>query len=183
MMAARPFRAAVRGSARSRRGSPNMSIAKDTVVTLHYTLKDEVGDVLDRSEPGEPIAYLHGHGNLVPGLERGLEGKGVGEKLNVTVAPADGYGEYEKGLVQQVPKRTLQGVGNLKVGMQLQANTPQGPRIVRVTRMVSDMVTLDGNHELAGKTLNFDVEIADVRPATEEELAHWHVHGPGGHHH
>jgi FKBP-type peptidyl-prolyl cis-trans isomerase SlyD len=160
-----------------------MAIAKDSVVTLHYILKDEAGTVLYRSEPGEPIAYLHGHGNLVPGLERGLEGKGAGEKLNVTVAAAEGYGEYDKELVQQVPKRSLQGVGNPKVGMQFQARTPQGVRIVRVTRVVSDMVTLDGNHELAGKALSFDVEIADVRPATEEELAHGHVHGPGGHHH
>src|SRR5262245_51568254 len=160
-----------------------MAIGQDSVVTLHYTLKGDDGKVIDQSSPDEPLAYLHGHGNIVPGLERELTGRSAGDKLSVKVAPADGYGEYDKAFVQQVPKRSLQGIKNLKTGMQLQAQTPQGVRIFTVTRMVSDMVTLDGNHELAGKTLHFDVEIADVRPATEEELAHGHVHGAGGHHH
>jgi FKBP-type peptidyl-prolyl cis-trans isomerase SlyD len=160
-----------------------MAIQQDSVVSLHYTLKDDAGEVIDQSTPGEPIAYLHGHGNLVPGLERELEGKNAGDKLNVQLAPADGYGEYNKELVQQVPKRSLQGISNVKVGMQLQTQTPQGPHLVTVTRVVSDMVTLDGNHPLAGKALHFDVEIADVRQATEEELSHGHVHGAGGHHH
>lgn len=160
-----------------------MTIAKDSVVTMHYTLKDDAGQVIDRSQADEPLAYLHGHGNIVPGLERELEGKKVGDKLSVKVAPAEGYGEYDKELVQQVPRRALQSVGNVKVGMQLQAQTPHGPRIFTVTRVVSDMVTVDGNHELAGKTLNFDIEIVDARAATEEELAHGHVHGAGGHHH
>ena len=160
-----------------------MAIGQDSVVTLHYTLKDDAGQVIDQSAPDEPLAYLHGHGNIVPGLERELAGRDVGDKLSVQVAPAEGYGEYDKALVQQVPRRSLQGVGNPKVGMQLQAQTPHGIRIFTITRMVSDMVTLDGNHELAGKTLHFDVEITGVRPATEEELAHGHVHGEGGHHH
>lgn len=160
-----------------------MTIGQDSVVTLHYTLKDDAGQVIDQSAPGEPLAYLHGHGNLVPGLERELAGKSVGAKFSVTVQPAEGYGEYDKALVQQVPRRSLQGISNVKVGLQLQAQTPEGVRIFTVTRLVSDMVTLDGNHELAGKALHFDVEIAEVRPATEEELAHGHVHGAGGHHH
>jgi FKBP-type peptidyl-prolyl cis-trans isomerase SlyD len=160
-----------------------MPIAQNSVVTIHYTLKDDAGEVIDSSREGDPIAYLHGHGNLVPGLERELEGKNTGDKVNVSVTPEQGYGEYDKQLVQQVPRRALQGIGNVKVGMRLQAQTPQGPRAVVVTRLVGDMVTIDGNHPLAGKNLNFDVEITDVRDATEEELSHGHVHGEGGHHH
>jgi FKBP-type peptidyl-prolyl cis-trans isomerase SlyD len=160
-----------------------MPIAQNSVVTIHYTLKDDAGEVIDSSREGDPIAYLHGHGNLVPGLERELEGKSTGDKVNVSVTPEHGYGEYDKQLVQQVPRRALQGIPNVRVGMRLQAQTPQGPRAVVVTRLVGDMVTIDGNHPLAGKNLNFDVEITDVRDATEEELEHGHVHGEGGHHH
>lgn len=160
-----------------------MPIAQNSVVTIHYTLKDDAGEVIDSSREGDPIAYLHGHGNLVPGLERELEGKSTGDKVNVSVTPEQGYGDYDKQLVQQVPRRALQGIANVRVGMRLQAQTPQGPRAVVITRLVGDMVTIDGNHPLAGKNLNFDVEITDVRDATEEELAHGHVHGEGGHHH
>jgi FKBP-type peptidyl-prolyl cis-trans isomerase SlyD len=160
-----------------------MSIRQDSVVTLHYTLKDAQGEVLDSSASGEPLTYLHGHGQLVPGLERGLEGKGTGEKLNVKVAAAEGYGEYDEKLVERVPRRALKGVGTVKVGMQLRAETEHGPRTVTVTRVAGDLVTLDGNHPLAGQSLDFDIEITDVRDATEEELAHGHAHGPGGHHH
>jgi FKBP-type peptidyl-prolyl cis-trans isomerase SlyD len=160
-----------------------MPIGQDSVVTIHYTLKDDAGETLDSSREGDPIAYLHGRGNLVPGLERELEGKNTGDKLNVSVTPADGYGEYDKSLVQQVPRRALQGIPKPTVGMRLHAQTPQGPRAVVITRLVGDMVTIDGNHPLAGKNLNFEVEITDVRQATEEELSHGHVHGPGGHHH
>lgn len=160
-----------------------MSIGQDSVVTIHYTLKDDTGEVLDSSREGDPIAYLHGHGNLVPGLERELEGKNTGDKVVVTVTPADGYGEFDQNLIQQVPRRALQGIKNIKVGLRLHAQTPQGPRAVTITRLVGDMVTIDANHPLAGKNLNFDVEITDVRAATEEELAHGHVHGEHGHHH
>lgn len=160
-----------------------MTIGRDSVVTMHYTLKDDSGSTLDSSAGGDPIAYLHGHGNIVPGLERELEGRTKGEKLHVQVAPADGYGEYHKELVQQVPRRALKGIANVTVGMRLQAQTPQGARTVLVTRVASDMVTIDGNHPLAGKALSFEVEITDVREATREELAHGHVHGAGGHHH
>lgn len=160
-----------------------MPIAQNSVVTIHYTLKDDAGELIDSSREGDPIAYLHGHGNLVPGLERELEGKSTGDTVNVSVTPEQGYGDYDKGLVQQVPRRALQGIPNVKVGMRLQAQTPQGPRAVVVTRLAGDMVTIDGNHPLAGKNLNFDVEVTDVRDATEEELEHGHVHGPGEHHH
>jgi FKBP-type peptidyl-prolyl cis-trans isomerase SlyD len=159
-----------------------LSIKKDSVVTFNYTLKDDVGEVIDSSAPGEPLAYLHGHGNLVPGLERELEGKTTHDELTVKVAPADGYGEYSPELVQKVPRRSLKGIAKVTVGMRLHAQTAQGPRAVTVTAVTGDMVTIDANHPLAGRSLNFDIEILDVRDASPEELAHGHVHGPGGHH-
>jgi FKBP-type peptidyl-prolyl cis-trans isomerase SlyD len=159
-----------------------VSIKKDSVVTFNYTLKDDAGKVIDSSSAGEPLAYLHGHGNLVPGLERELEGRNTGEKLTVKVTPADGYGEHSKDLIQKVPRRSLKGINKITVGMRLHAQTDQGPRAVTVTAVTGDMVTIDGNHPLAGQNLNFDIELVDVRDATEEELAHGHVHGPGGHH-
>jgi FKBP-type peptidyl-prolyl cis-trans isomerase SlyD len=160
-----------------------MSITQDQVVSIHYTLTDDAGAVIDSSAEGEPLAYLHGHGNLIPGLERELTGKNTGDRLQVKVGPADGYGEYDRALVQSVPRRALKDIANLRVGMRLQAHTPQGARAVTVTQMTGDMVTLDGNHPLAGKNLNFEVEVAGVREATAEELSHGHVHGADGHHH
>lgn len=161
----------------------SMSITQDQVVSIHYTLRDDAGELIDRSAAGEPLAYLHGRGNLIPGLERELTGKNTGDRLKVRIAPAEAYGEYDRALVQRVPRRALQGISNVRTGMRLQAQTEQGPRAVTVTDVSGDMVTLDGNHPLAGKSLNFEVEVAGVRAATEEELSHGHVHGAGGHHH
>jgi FKBP-type peptidyl-prolyl cis-trans isomerase SlyD len=160
-----------------------MQIAKDAVVTIHYTLKNDAGETLDSSAGGDPLAYLQGNGNLVVGLENALEGKRVGDKVSVKVSPVEGYGEYDKALVQQVPRRSFKGIANVQVGMQFQVQSDHGPRAVTVTNVVGDMVTVDGNHPLAGQNLNFDIEITDVRVATDEELSHGHVHGPGGHHH
>jgi FKBP-type peptidyl-prolyl cis-trans isomerase SlyD len=160
-----------------------MQITQDSVVLIHYTLTDDSGKTIDSSSGGEPLAYLHGNGNLIPGLERALEGKQSGDQVNVKISPAEGYGEYDKELVQRIPKRSLKGIGNVYVGMQLQAQSEHGARSVTVTQVVGDMVTIDGNHPLAGQNLNFDVKIENVRTATEEELSHGHVHGPGGHHH
>ena len=160
-----------------------MSITQDQVVSIHYTLRDDAGEVIDRSAAGAPLAYLHGHGNLIPGLERELTGKSAGDRVQLKVSPADGYGDYDRELVQRVPRRALKGIGEPRVGMRLQAQTPQGPRAVTVTQVSGDLVTLDGNHPLAGKNLNFDIAITDVREPTAEELAHGHVHGAGGHHH
>ena len=160
-----------------------MSIQQDQVVSIYYTLKNDAGEVLDSSAEGEPLTYLHGHGNLIAGLERELTGKQPGDKLQVKILPADGYGEFDKALIQRVPRWTLKGIKNINVGMRLHAQTPQGPQAVTVTQIQGDMVTLDGNHTLAGKNLNFDIEITDVRTATQEELEHGHVHGPGDHHH
>jgi FKBP-type peptidyl-prolyl cis-trans isomerase SlyD len=160
-----------------------VEITADRVVTIHYTLKDDSGTVLDTSAGGEPLAYIQGHGNLVPGLEKALEGKQDGETLAVSLAPADGYGVRDEALVQRVPKRTLQGSGEIKKGMQFQARTKDGMRLFTVTAVVGDMITLDGNHPLADQTLHFNVDVVGVREATSEELEHGHVHGAGGHHH
>jgi FKBP-type peptidyl-prolyl cis-trans isomerase SlyD len=158
-----------------------MAISRDSVVTIHYTLKDDAGQVIDSSSAGEPLAYLHGHGNLIPGLERELTGRNVGDRLSVKVSPAEGYGNYDERLVQRVPRQALRGVKDVKAGMRLHAQTEEGPRSLTVTEVSGESVTLDGNHPLAGKNLNFDVRVEGVRQATEEELAHGHVHGPGSH--
>lgn len=160
-----------------------MKIADDKVVSIHYTLKDAAGTVLDASAAGEPLAYLHGAGNIIPGLENALEGKQAGDRLSITVTPAEGYGERDERLVQAVPRSAFKGVERLAPGMQFQAQGPQGTRLVVVTQVAADVVTVDANHPLAGQTLHFEVEVADVRDATREELEHGHVHGPGGHHH
>lgn len=160
-----------------------MQVARDAVVVIHYTLTNDAGEVLDSSAGGEPLSYIHGGGNIIPGLEEALEGKGAGDKLQVAVPAEKAYGTHDAELVQQVPKRAFQGVGEVKAGMRFTAQTEHGPRQVVVTRVAGDMVTVDGNHPLAGQALNFAVEITEVRAATAEELAHGHVHGPGGHHH
>jgi FKBP-type peptidyl-prolyl cis-trans isomerase SlyD len=161
-----------------------MLIAQDKVVLIHYTLTDDAGKVLDSSSGGEPLAYLHGQGNIIPGLEKALDGKQAGDKLNVRVEPAEGYGVRDDSLVQQVPRRSFGGAPNVQPGMQFHAQSSQGQtRVVTVTRIQGDMVTVDGNHPLAGAVLNFDVEVTEVREPTGEELEHGHVHGPGGHHH
>jgi len=160
-----------------------MLVARDTVVTIHYTLTNDSGEVLDSSAGGEPLAYIHGAGNIIAGLEEALEGKTAGDKLAVAVPAEKAYGVRDQALVQQVPRRAFQGGGEIRAGMRFTAQTEHGPRQVVVTRVTGDMVTVDGNHPLAGQALNFDVEIAEVRAASAEELAHGHVHGPGGHHH
>jgi FKBP-type peptidyl-prolyl cis-trans isomerase SlyD len=160
-----------------------MQVARDAVVLIHYTLTNEAGEVLDSSVGGEPLAYLHGGGNIVSGLEEALEGKQAGDKLQVAVPAEKGYGAHDPSMVQQVPKRAFQGVGEVKAGMRFTAQTEAGQRQVVVTRVAGDMVTVDGNHPLAGQPLNFAVEVTEVRSATPEELAHGHVHGAGGHHH
>jgi FKBP-type peptidyl-prolyl cis-trans isomerase SlyD len=160
-----------------------VEIAADRVVTIHYTLKNDQGATIDSSAGGEPLAYIQGHGNLVAGLEQALEGKQDGATLAVVVAPQDGYGVHDAALIQRVPKRSLQGSGEIKKGMQFQARTDDGMRLLTVTAIIGDMITLDGNHPLADQTLHFDVQIVGVRAATAEELEHGHVHGAGGHHH
>jgi FKBP-type peptidyl-prolyl cis-trans isomerase SlyD len=159
-----------------------VEITADRVVIIHYTLKNDSGSIIDSSAGSEPLAYIQGHGNLVAGLEKALEGKQDGTTLAVVIPPAEGYGERDESLIQRVPKRSLQGSGQIKKGMQFQARTEDGMRLFTVTAVVGDMVTLDGNHPLADQTLHFDVEVVGVREATTEELEHGHVHGAGGHH-
>ncbi|MBS9404454.1 peptidylprolyl isomerase [Halomonas sp. TRM85114] len=159
-----------------------MQIAQNSVVAFHYTLTNDAGEVLDSSEGREPLTYLHGAGNIVPGLEKELEGHKAGEKIQATVVPEEGYGEKQSQLVQEVPRDAFQGVESVEPGMQFQAQTQGGPLMVTVTQVEGDTVVVDGNHPLAGQTLNFDVEIAEVRAASEEEVEHGHVHGEGDGH-
>lgn len=160
-----------------------MQIAENTVASFHYTLTNDAGEVLDTSRGREPLVYLHGAGNIVPGLEEAMAGHKTGDSFKVDVAPEDGYGNHHEGLVQDVPRGAFQGVDEIEPGMSFQANTPQGVHSVTVTKVTPDIVTVDGNHPLAGQTLHFEVEVTDVRAASAEELEHGHVHGAGGHHH
>lgn len=160
-----------------------MRIDNNAVVAFDYTLTDPKGQVLDSSDGREPLAYLHGTGGIIPGLERELDGKQAGDTLEVDVAPADAYGERNDALEQQVPREQFQGVDELEPGMQFRVDTAQGPMVFTVTDVAEDLVTVDGNHPLAGVPLHFNVTVRDVREATEEEIAHGHVHGPGGHPH
>jgi FKBP-type peptidyl-prolyl cis-trans isomerase SlyD len=159
-----------------------MQIGKNKVVSIHYTLRDNEGQILDSSEGGAPLTYIQGIGNLIPGMEEGLEGHSAGEKINIKVSPEKGYGVRNNELIQQVPLSAFGGQ-DVKPGMQFQAQSGQGAQIVTVTDVGQESVTVDGNHPLAGVELNFAVEVMDIRPATEDELSHGHVHGPGGHHH
>ncbi|TNE80755.1 MAG: peptidylprolyl isomerase [Gammaproteobacteria bacterium] len=160
-----------------------MNITENAVVLFHYTLTDEDGVQLDSSADNAPLAYIHGHKNIIPGLEQAMEGKTEGDAMKVTVPAAEAYGEYQDHLVQDVPREAFQGIDEVKPGMRFEAQTPSGPVSVVVTAATDETVTVDGNHPLAGKDLTFDVKIETVREASEEELAHGHVHGEGGHDH
>lgn len=160
-----------------------MQITENSVVSFHYTLTDKDGQIIDSSAGNDPLTYLHGVGQIVPGLENALVGKTVGDKLDVEVLAAEGYGEHHDFMVQQVPREAFQGVDEIEPGMQFQAQTPQGGMTVTVTAVDATTVTVDGNHPLAGKNLFFAVEIVSIRAASAEELEHGHVHGEGGHHH
>lgn len=160
-----------------------MNISENCVASFHYTLTDSTGKVLDTSEGQEPLSYLHGAGNIIPGLEDALVGKTVGDKLNVSVVAAQAYGLRDDSMVQELPSNMFSGIDNIEVGMEFHAETEHGLQVVTVTKVEGDQVTIDGNHPLAGVDLNFDVEITDVRAATEEEMNHGHAHGAGGHHH
>lgn len=160
-----------------------MQIIDGKVVHIHYTLKDDAGQVLDSSVGQEPLAYLHGTGNIIPGLENALEGKTVGDKLTVAVAPEDGYGVRNENLIQAVSRSVFPPSAQIQLGEQFQVQTSAGVRLATVTKIVGDQITLDMNHPLADVTLHFDVEVMDVQTATEEELAHGHVHAHGGHAH
>ena len=161
-----------------------MTIATNKAVSIEYTLTNDAGDVIDSSAGGAPLVYLQGAGNIIPGLEKALEGKAVGEELTVTVEPEDAYGEYSAELVSTLSASMFEGVDQLEVGMQFHASAPDGQmQIVTIRDLDGDDVTVDGNHPLAGQRLTFKVKVVAVRDASEEEVAHGHVHGEGGHQH
>ncbi len=159
-----------------------LMIGKNAVVSIHYTLKDDAGQIMDSSSGGEPLTYLHGANNLIPGLESELDGKTAGQSFSATIAPAQAYGETNPALVQQVDRAMFQGVDVVEPGMAFTAQGPQGQQQIMVTAVDGDQVTVDANHPMAGKTLHFDVEVMNVRDATAQELEHGHVHADGHDH-
>lgn len=158
-------------------------IADQKVASLHYTVKDTEGNVVDSSQGGEPLVYLHGQNNIITGLESALADKSTGDTFDVTVEPADAYGEYNEELLQVVPRKAFEGVEKIELGMVFSAEAQNGPVRLKVTSIEGDDITVDPNHPLAGKILHFTGSVVDVREATEEEQAHGHVHGEGGHQH
>ncbi|MBI5461082.1 MAG: peptidylprolyl isomerase [Gammaproteobacteria bacterium] len=160
-----------------------MQVAKHKVVIIDYTLTDDQGAVIDSSKGGEPLAYIQGMNNIIPGLENALAGKQAGDALQVSIAPGEGYGERNDAMQQEVPREMFDGADEIQVGMQFHASDGEHTHVVTVVSVTETHITVDGNHPLAGQTLNFDVTIVDVRDATEEEMEHGHVHGTGGHHH
>ena len=160
-----------------------MQVQKNKVVAIDYKLTDAKGAMIDSSENHGPLTYIQGIGNLIPGLEKELEGKKTGDNLKVTIAAKDGYGERNDSLCQVVPRSQFESTEGLEVGMQFEVETEQGELVVSVTKIEGENVTVDGNHPLAGVELHFDVTIKSIRDASAEEIAHGHVHGEGGHHH
>ena len=164
-----------------------MQISADKVVSFHYNLKDADGTLLETSHDADPTLYLHGHKSILPKLEEELEGKAVGDKVNINLTPEQGYGERREGSTQRIPIKHLQNYAALKnkikPGSKVVVNTQHGPWEAVVLKVGKFNVDIDSNHPLAGKTLDFEIEILEVRDATAEELAHGHAHGVGGHHH
>ena len=163
--------------------SESITIGDNSVVSFHYKLTDDTGTFNESSEAGSPLVYMHGHNNIVPGLEKELAGKKSGDKLTATVTPDEGYGQRNQNAVQRVPIKHLATRGPFTEGQTVVVNTREGGRQARVLKVGHFNVDLDLNHPLAGRTLTFEVEILEVRPATEQELAHGHAHGPHGHDH
>jgi len=160
-----------------------MQAEKDKVVVFHYRLSEESGAEVENSHERAPMAFLFGHGNIIPGLERAMAGHVAGDRFDALVPPADAYGERREDFIQRVPKKYFRDAEHLRPGMHTVLSTQEGQRSVTVIKVGSSVVDVDLNHPLAGKTLRFGVEITDIREATPEELEHGHVHGPGGHHH
>ena len=164
-----------------------MQISKNKVVTFHYRLQNEQGVEIESSHGGDPVAYLQGHGNIIRGLEKGMDGKNAEDVFSVTVAPQDGYGLRDEEAKQRVPLKHLVGDkkanAKLKPGMVAAINTEEGPKQVVVIKAGKFNVDVDTNHPLAGQVLTFDIEVESVREATDDEVTHGHAHGVGGHHH
>jgi FKBP-type peptidyl-prolyl cis-trans isomerase SlyD len=160
-----------------------MKISNKTVVQYHYTLVDGMGAPLESTTEAEPSVYLHGSDNIIEGLESAMKGRTKGEHFSVTLTPEQGFGLRDEDAVQRMAVKHLQGAKKWKAGMTATVDTQHGIRQVTIIKMGKFMADVDVNHPYAGKTLTFDIDIVDVRAATDEELAHQHVHGPGGHHH
>ena len=160
-----------------------MIAEKDKVVTFHYTLKNAEGEEMESSREGDPMSYLHGANNIIPGLEKAMEGCAVSDTFSTTLEPEEAYGIRNENNVQRVPLKRFKGIGKITAGQILNLKTKQGPVQVTVLKVGRFNVDVDGNHPLAGVQLTFDVEITDIRDASEEETQHGHVHGPGGHQH
>ena len=159
-----------------------MKIERGRVVSMHYTLRDESGATIESSGGEKPLSYLHGCGQLIPGLEKFLDGGEPGLRSTVTILPRDAYGEKDPAAVIRAPRTDFPEDLDLAPGVEVQAETPDGPITFMVVSIEGDEAVLDANHPLAGKALTFDVEVVEVRAATADEIAHGHVHGPGGHH-
>ena len=159
-----------------------MKIEKDRVVRFHYTVSEVGGEPMESSKEREPLAILAGHGNIIPGLEKAMEGREAGDSFGTDVPAAEAYGEKRDGLSQRVPKKHF-GAQRLEPGMQVVLNTNFGPRAVTIQKVGMSVVDVDLNHPMAGKDLHFDIEVVEVREASAEELEHGHVHGEGGHQH
>ena len=160
-----------------------MKISDKKVVGIHYTLKDDNGEIMDSSEVQSPLVYIQGSGNIISGLEQALVDKEAGDKLHVVIKPEDAYGVRDESLVQSVPISNFQNQSEVKEGVQFRAETSDGMRVATVTKIENETVTIDMNHPLADETLHFDVEITEVRDASEEELSHGHVHDGEDHDH
>ena len=160
-----------------------MQITRHTVATFTYRLTDDAGKLLDASEAGEPMAYIHGTESIIPGLEQALEGHTSGDALKLRLPPSQAYGERDEDLVHEVSRDELPAEAEIEIGVQFHAESEDGAHILTVVGIDGDSVRLDANHPLAGKALNFDVKVVSVRQATAEELTHGHAHGEGGHHH
>ena len=160
-----------------------MIAERDSVVRFHYTLCDEGGTAIESSRDREPVAVLQGHGNVLPGVDDALAGRSAGERFSVTLAPEQAYGARREGRTERVPRKRVRGPKRLQPGDPVVIRTLDGPREVTVIKVGRTVVDVDLNHPLAGRTLQFDIEVLEVREATAEEIAHGHVHGPGGHQH
>lgn len=164
-----------------------MIIEDNKVVSFHYCLSEEGKEVLEDSNGGNPMVYLHGHKGMLPGVEEAMTGKKAGDSFSITLGPEKAYGEVQENAVQRVSIKHVINPGKKKIkykaGMKIQLNTQEGPRDVMVVKAGLKTLDVDTNHPFAGKTLKFDLDVVDVREASEEEIAHGHVHGEGGHHH
>ena len=160
-----------------------MQVADNMAVSIHYTLTNDDGEILDSSIGDQPLVYLHGTGNIISGLEDALYGKTVADKFKVRIAAKDAYGEKNDEMVQVIPRDMFEGIDELEVGMQFHADVSSDSGQVTIINIDGDDITIDGNHSLAGMPLTFDVEVVEIRPATKEEAEHGHIHGAGCHHH